>query len=408
MPLDTTDDSVSTAVTTDPVTPDLSSVEAKPDMADTVRELFRKMGSPGQEGRDPVHRPVERGVERGPDGKYRRTDQTAATDEVAETAEAKAAAAAAKPANEQAAKPEDSASADDPPAEGAVADPAAAAEVKPDAAKAATEFDKPPSSWSKEAQTEFATASAKMKEYIHKREQDFHKGLESYKGLANVGKLLHAEIAPYEAMIRSYKITPQVLIRDLMSTAHQLYGGTQQQKIQIVRNLAREYSIDLNAVVPTAEEVAAEATRPQPDPENGKLREELNSLKGQYQQLTASQEAGIKAEIDAFAQAPGHEHYESVKGEMAALLGDGTAKTLQEAYDNACYAKPEVRAILIAQQRENDRKQAAEKAAAAKKAASTNVKTRGTLPGAPVVKSTDMADTVRNVLRDIKARKGAA
>src|SRR5581483_10402460 len=383
-----------------PETNSVAEVKAHDDMGDTVRELYRRMGKPGNEGREPVHRPAAEPVkapERGTDGKF------------------KAAAAKETPAQEQkepekkpeAAAPENATPADDPAAEGAVAEEAA--EEKPaEPAKPVSEADKAPTSWKAGAQAKFAALDPEVKAEIHRREADFHKGLGEYKQLANIGKLLHAEIEPYAAMLREAKVTPQNLIKDLMQTASVLRGGTQAQKIQLIREVANQYNIDLNAVVPTEEEAAAMAARPQHDPEVPALREALAKTQDQIKQLTEAQQAGLKAEIDAFKGAPGHENFDEVSADMAALLESGRAKTLQEAYDNACYANPTVRAKLLAQQQEAQRKRAADKAAAAKKAAATNVQTRGSLPSQPVWKGTDKDATIRNTLKASKARQGAS
>lgn len=410
VPEDTGVEPVETIVADEGAAPDLSSVKAHDDMGDTVRELYRKMGSPGNEGHEPVHRASTQ--DREPDGKFAKAAAEKAAADKAKVDADVAAKAAAKTA-------EDSASAD-----GSVADESAVAKgesVTPDPAaeaaaaaaaeaakKPAADVDKAPTSWKGPLQAKFAALDPEVRAEIHRREADFHKGLTDLKPLANVGKLLHAEIAPYAAMIAEYKLSPQQVIRDLFKTASTLRGGTQAQKIAIMRGMAHEYSIDLNSVVPTEQEIAAAAAAPQPDPQVPVLRQQLQETQDQIKQFRDSQLAELKAETEAFAQAPGHEHFEEVKAEMAALLESGTAKSLQEAYDNAIYTKPSVRAKVLAQQQETERKRAADKAAAAKRAASTNVKTRGSLPSTPVVKGTDMADTVRSVLRGINARAGAA
>lgn len=396
-------DSADTAV-------DLSTVKAHDDMGDTVRELYRKMGSPGNEGREPVHRPAAKTVERDTNGQFKAAAEKAAADKVAaDKAKADAEAAATAAVAAEGGEPAPDEAEKEQPAPDAAAEAAAAAAAAAEAAKKpVADVDKAPTSWKGPLQAKFAKLEPDVRAEIHRREADFHKGLSELKPLANVGKLLHAEIAPYEAMIREYKLTPQQVIRDLFKTASTLRGGTQAQKIAIMRGMANEYSIDLNSVLPTEQEIAAAAAAPQPDPQVPALRQQLAESQDQMKQFRDQQLADLKAETDAFAQAPGHEYFEEVKAEMAALLESGTAKSLQEAYDNAIYAKPSVRAKVLAKQQETQRQSAADKAAAAKRAASTNVKTRGSLPSTPVVKGTDMADTVRNVLRSINARAGAS
>lgn len=263
---------------------------------------------------------------------------------------------------------------------------------------------KAPSSWKKEAQAKWAGMDADLKREVLRREEDFHKGLETYKGWANVGQTLHSEIQPYEAMIRAANTTPQALIKDVFNTIYQLKTGSADQKAAVALNILQSYGVDLEAV--TAAAAKAAEGQPPVDPQVFRLAQEVEQLKkGQQereQERLRGEFATVVQEAEAFGKAPGHEHYETVKLEMAAFLESGVCSTLQEAYDKACWANDTVRAKLDAKRREAERKQAAEKAAAAKKAAAVNVVSRGTLPTAPKVGTMD--ETIRNKLREISAR----
>jgi hypothetical protein len=54
----------------------------------------------------------------------------------------------------------------------------------------------------------------------------------------------------------------------------------------------------------------------------------------------------VQNELETFVNAPGHEHYPTVRTVMAGLIQSGVVQTLQEAYDRACWADPTVRAAL--------------------------------------------------------------
>jgi len=237
-----------------------------------------------------------------------------------------------------------------------------------------------------------------------RREQDFHKGIEGYKQMANIGQLLDAEIRPYEPLIRAAGTTPQAAIRDFFNTAYIMKTGSPEQKAQTLLDIAHEYGVDMEAVATVSERIAQ--GQPPVNPEVQELKQQLNQLSQslqQREQAAAQQEfAGVVDETQKFARTKGHENYEAVKLDMAALIENGRAEGLQDAYDKAIWAHPEVRAKLLAQQEADKRKQAAEKAAAAKRAASTNVVSRGTLPSAPVVGT--MEDTIRQTYHKIQGR----
>lgn len=375
---------VEAPVTETPVTPEAP----KASMEDTIRAKFRELSKSDEELTKPegkVDKPAE--PIRGPDGKFQKTGDLAAAVVEPPVVEGPA----VDPTLEPAAKtPEELAAK-------AAAEEAAKAAVDPALAKA-------PSSWKKEAQAKWAAMDPDLQREVLRREEDFHKGLETYKGWANVGQTLHAEIQPYEAMIRAANTTPQALIKDVFNTIYQLKTGSADQKAAVALNILQGYGVDLEAV--TAAAARAAEGQPAVDPRVALLEQKLSKFeqdqKAREQENLRRDFADVVSETEAFSKAPNHEHYEAVKLEMAAFLESGVCSTLQEAYDKACWANDTVRAKLDAKRREAERKQVAEKAAAAKKAAAVNVVSRGTLPTAPKVGTMD--ETIRNKLREISAR----
>jgi hypothetical protein len=95
--------------------------------------------------------------------------------------------------------------------------------------------------------------------------------------------------------------------------------------------------------------------------------------------------------------------FEEVRNDMAGLLQAGMAADLNDAYEKACYANPNVRAKVLAQQQakaDTERKaQSIQKAQAAKQASAVNVSRKGTLPSAKAVGSMD--DTIRETAREL-------
>ena len=351
-----------------------ASEPAKPSlMEDTIRAKFRELNKPAE-------------AIRGPDGKFQKTADLAGKTII----------------------PEDKASAEVPAEEPVEAAPETETPVETPAVEeppvADPTIEKPPSSWKKEVQAKWAATDPEVRREILRRETDFHKGLETYKGWAGVGQTLHAEIQPYEALIRSANTTPQAIIKDVFNTIYQLKTGGPDQKAAVMLNILNEYGVDLAAVQAASEKVAEGL--PLVNPEVEELKQRLNKYEQQQQEKEQAalreQFAEVVSEAEAFKKASGHEHYEAVKLEMAAFIESGVCSTLQEAYDKAIWANPQVRAKLEAERQKAERAKAAEKAAAAKKAASTNVVPRGTLPGAPKVGT--MEDTIKTKLREINAR----
>lgn len=100
----------------------------------------------------------------------------------------------------------------------------------------------------------------------------------------------------------------------------------------------------------------------------GNLEQTLNGLASQIQQ---SQSSVYEREVNAFSQDPNHPYFNDVRDHMAALLGNGQAKDLQDAYDQAVWANPTTRQSLLDAQREEQEAERRQKAEKAKTAAAS-------------------------------------
>ncbi len=352
------------SVTPDPAPPAPETPAAPATMEDTIRAKLREMTKPEE-------KPFDRA--RAPDGKFIKTPEEVAAD-----------AAAAAPAPEV------------PPTPEVVPPPAPPKPGEPD-------LTKPPTSLKGNVQAKWDKLDPDVRAEFHRREANFHEGLSAYKQMADIGKVMDAEVRPYEAFIRSKNLSAPAVVRELMNTAYTLSTGAPEAKMQVVLNIAKEYGIDLSNVQESAQQLAAAA--PQIDPVIAPLQQKLEAIEKRFEEQSneaARREyAELQRQTNAFAQNPSNKFYELVKLDMAALIETGRADGLQDAYDKAIWANPEARAQLLAEQQAAERKAKAEKAAAAKKAASTNVAPRGTLPAAPVVGS--MEDTIRATYRRMQS-----
>jgi hypothetical protein len=89
------------------------------------------------------------------------------------------------------------------------------------------------------------------------------------------------------------------------------------------------------------------------DPKLQPVYQELNSLKQQQQNWLREQQerenSSLTSEINRLKE--GKEHFELVRNDMAGLLNEGMAKDFNEAYDMAIWARPDLRATLLQQER---------------------------------------------------------
>jgi hypothetical protein len=262
------------------------------------------------------------------------------------------------------------------------------AELSTDASKA-----KAPQSWSAAEKAHWDKIPPEVQAVIARREEEAHRGITTLGQDAALGKKLKDVINPYLPMIRAEGGDEAGAVRDLLQTAYILRTASPEQKIGVFRHLAGQFGVDLA--------VAAQGV-PQVDPQLQSLQRELAQLKGHLTSAEQQQHQQIQGQaqamIEAFAADPKNEFYEQVKPLMAHLLVAGQAKDMQEAYDMACHANPDVRStILTRQQAESEAKRAAE----AKAKADAKRKAAGSISGSPAgTVSTTIAANPDLSLRD--------
>ena len=254
-----------------------------------------------------------------------------------------------------------------------------------------------PNTWKKQAQDAWSKADPAIRSEVERREADFHKGIEQYKTAATYGQTMERAMQPFAATIQSLGLSPDKAVSELMAADHKLRYGSADQKNAYFAQLAQSYGIDLAGVKAPEQQYV--------DPNISAMQQRVQQLEGhiQHQSLLGQQqaEATLNSEISNFAADPKHSHFESVKGHMAALLQAGQVPDLASAYEQAVYANPQTRALVIAQQQTDARAEDSKKAQAAKAAASVNTRSRPAMPTSQPIGSMD--DTIRATLRKMQS-----
>lgn len=201
---------------------------------------------------------------------------------------------------------------------------------------------KAPDQWTAAMKEEYGKLPPSVQAYISEREATTNRKILSQDEDRALGKQVREAAAPFQATFLQEGATVPQAFQQFLTTAQILRGNNPQLKAQALHNIARQFNVDLS--VPH-----------QP----GASQDQLGIHPSQVQQLVQAElqtwhqrqeQSSLKTEIDAFASAPGHEHYETVKPIMASLLTSGAATSLQDAYDQALWANPETRTSLQATQ----------------------------------------------------------
>ena len=270
-----------------------------------------------------------------------------------------------------------------------------------------TSASKPPDSWSPAAKAKFAALDPEVQAEIVRREADVHKGFTKQDEHRNLGKTFEQAVNPYLPMIRSEGSDPVKAVNALLQTAYTFRAGTAEQKEQMLIGLMNQYQIDPNNIF---NRLTGQYQVPQVDPQVAQLQQQLQQLQqtiqGGQQQSQQAEQAQISQTIESFSSDPKNLYFANVKAEMAALLDAGRAKDLQEAYDMACWARPDIRPLLLQQQEQQRKSEAVARASKARAAGSS-------LTGSPVgniatgsIGSTgNLTDDIRAVYRDVMSRE---
>jgi len=235
-----------------------------------------------------------------------------------------------------------------------------------------------PSSWTRETAEKWADLPADVKAEIHRRETDYHRGIEQYQQSAQIAQQVQQVVAPFMQNFQAAGVPPLLAIQHLLGVESALRNGSPQEKAQKVAEIIRDYGIDPSIVQPL----------PPLDPQVQQLMHQNRQLQQFQQQTVQQQQNAVLSEIEAFKANPENADFEAIKGDMAALLNSGLASSLEEARDKARWMRPDIRKTLVQQQSANAQKQQAE-AARRQRAKSAAGGVKGSAPSKTTVQQHD-------------------
>jgi hypothetical protein len=200
----------------------------------------------------------------------------------------------------------------------------------------------PPPGWSPTSKAAFATLPDSIKADIAKREQEINQGfakLQDFKGLDQYAEMARQSGTSLVEAFERYKAAEDALENNFyggMTALCEMYGV---HPMQFANAIATQYQGQGQQPQQQAqaEPLIARQLRA--------IQEEVLTLKNERQQ--AEQEA-INDQLQSFAS--DKPYFENVRRDMGLLIREGRAQTLDEAYDKACWADPEIRALLIKEQ----------------------------------------------------------
>jgi hypothetical protein len=207
---------------------------------------------------------------------------------------------------------------------------------------AAPEAVKPPDGWTAAAKAEFNKLTPLIQGEVLRREKEAHQKITAQDSDRSLGVELRKIVEPYLPMIQADGGDIKQGFQQYLNYAYVFRSGTPQQKQAALHAIANAFNVPLG---PLQHEAPQNAPAPIAQADVQRLvQAEIQNQRQAWEQAT------LKGEIEAFSADAGHEHFETVKPIMAALLESGKAETLQDAYDQAIWAEPSIRSTLSAQQ----------------------------------------------------------
>ncbi len=244
----------------------------------------------------------------------------------------------------------------------------------------------------------------------------------SIKENADFGQSMRNTVQPYMALIQAEGGTPERAIASMLQTAAIFRTGSQQQKQQAIMQIAQQYGVTLPQpqaapqLDAQGQPIPQQAQQPQHflDPRVDGL---LASLQEQERERQKQAESQSNDATERFLSAKGAdgqpafpfvdnvlqdmiERTGAIRRNSPALSHDDV---LKQAYEQAVWANPETRAVLISQQQAAAQRpeDTLRKVAEAKRANANNLPKRGALPATAPKGSMD--DTIRETYRELTA-----
>lgn len=242
-----------------------------------------------------------------------------------------------------------------------------------------------PPGWSAEAKAQFSSLPNEVQAAIAKREQEVDRGfrvLQDYKGLEEFTPIVRRAGMTHADVMRRAIDWENALIRDPVNT---------------VLHVAKVAGVNLHALVngQTGEALQRQQA-------GRELQRQAGPVNVEATVEHVLRKRDTETQVDAFLSDPANAHAEDVLDDMVALINAGRASTLQDAYDAACWMRPDIRQQLISQTAPAFvREQHAQRAAAADQARRASRSISGSsAPGPTRDAARGQPTSIRDSLRD--------
>lgn len=240
-----------------------------------------------------------------------------------------------------------------------------------------------PQSWKAEVKAHFNALPLEVQDEILRRESDFNKGIQKYAEDAKYAQTFRQATQGWEPYFSQLQTTPDEMLKHLVGHEYTLRMGSPAQKQAKIMELAEMYGIPLgenqyqpNQLDPNVQHALTRVQQLEAYIQNAEYGKKQEAARQQ-----AAEMAELTEHVNEFSSGADVPHFEDVRADMAQLLQAGQAKDLKDAYEKACWIRPDIRASLL---KEEETKRIQNKAQAANQAKARAVSVTGTASGANI------------------------
>ena len=194
-----------------------------------------------------------------------------------------------------------------------------------------------PSSWKKEMWEHYEKLDPTVAEYIVQRENEFAKGVSTYKNEWDQVQPIAKAMAEFAPLLQQHNIKPEQWISNLGNAHKTLALGTPEQKLSAFMKLAGDYQIPVQNLFVQGQDGKVyfnPQVQPYQAPQPAQAPVEDVVKKILLEQSTAQEISNFAAATDDKGQ-PKHPHFEAVRATMQGLLQAELATDLADAYKQA-------------------------------------------------------------------------
>lgn len=263
----------------------------------------------------------------------------------------------------------------------------------------------PPAGWTAAEKAEWSKLSPAIQAAVSRREADMTRGGQQW---SEEKRRYETALSPIANLSRARGISTEEGAQRLAQAQMML----DQDPVAGLRQIAQSYGVDLATLAGQPAADGETARNQTPDIER-LVRQAMAPVLAPIQQRWQSEEQSRNEQtmsaIQAFAAAPGHEHYAAVEGSIALILPQVIQENpswtmeqkLQEAYDRAVYATPATRQLVLQEQQQ---KSEAARQAEAKERANKARLAGSSVTGTPSGNAgSDVPDSLRAVIEQAMA-----